>query len=120
MRDTYLTFYAMTVNGHTASVHVTSDEAIEHLSDRIAEDDTDTYGIERIDGIWELLKRIGSFEDYDDDWMEDALYMVHSMVDAKRDLIDRERKAEQEKNKETSDPPADSSADSKPKPKDKA
>lgn len=82
--NTNLSFYAMTTNGHDASIHVTYEDAVSELSMRIAEDDTDSYGVERIDGIWQLIKRMGEFEDYSDEWMETVIDKVREMVEKRK------------------------------------
>ena len=77
-------FYALTVNDHDASLHLTAEEAIDELSIRIADCDDEDYGIEPIHGIWNLIKRLGAFEGYADYWMEDALSIAHDMVQSKK------------------------------------
>ena len=80
MQDKYFVCYAVTVNGHDASFCVTSEEALGEIALKIEDDDTDNYGIERVDGIWELIKRFGAFEDYSDDWMLEVMGTVQYMV----------------------------------------
>ena len=79
-------FYALTVNDHDASIHLTAEEAVEELSFKIADCDDEDYGIEPVRGIWNLIKRLGAFEGYADYWMEDALSIAYDMVQSKKDL----------------------------------
>ena len=91
MENNYM-FYAFNVNGHTVSIFNTSEEALEELSNRLSEDDSDEYGIEPIDGIWRLLERLSDFEDrYNDDWMENVVLEVGSMIFEKQDLADQKK-----------------------------
>lgn len=77
----HYTFYAFNVNGYTAAVFKTSDEALAELSIRLREDDSDSYAIEPIDGIWRMLERIADFDGRDDDrWMEEVLRQASEMV----------------------------------------
>lgn len=85
--NTKLSFYIITVDGQTVSAYVTYEEAISELSLYISEDDTGRCGIERIDGIWNLLKCLGSFENYNDDWMEYVLENVSSMVKRRKTYL---------------------------------
>lgn len=84
MDEKYLKFYAMKINGHTASLHVTAEEALEEIEMRLETDDSDEYAIERIDGIWELIQRFGEFEGYSDDWMQEVLEVTKSMVEERK------------------------------------
>ena len=85
-------FYAFNVNGHTAAVFNTSDEALDELSIRLSESDIDEYGIEPIDGIWRLLERMSDFEDrYDDDWMENVVRMASNMISEKKKVANRKK-----------------------------
>lgn len=79
-------FYALTVNDHDASLHITAEDAVEELSLRIADCDDEDYGIEPVRGIWNLIQRLGAFEGYADYWMEDALSIAHDMVRSKKAL----------------------------------
>lgn len=91
--DKCLAFYAMKINDHDALFTVTAEEALEQVSIRINTCDDDAYTIERVDGIWDLVRRMGAFEDYSDEWMEDTLEVVQSMItEAKA------KKKEEEKN----------------------
>ena len=78
--DKYLAFYAMRINDHDALFTVTPEDALEQISIRIKDCDEDTYGIERVDGIYELICRLGALEDYSDEWMEETLEVVQSMI----------------------------------------
>ena len=74
-------FFAMRVNGLDAALFVTADEALEAIGEHLAVSDEDRYGIEPVDGIYELIHRMGAFEDYDDDWMEEVLEATTHMVE---------------------------------------
>lgn len=92
MENDYV-FYAVNVNGHTAAIFNTSEEALEELTERLTDYDSAEYGIEPIDGIWKMLERMGDFEDrYDDDWMEDVVHTANAMISRKKtELADRKR-----------------------------
>ena len=92
-------FYAFNVNGHTAAIFNTSEEALEELSIRLSESDIDEYGIEPIDGIWKMLERMSEFEDrYDDDWMENVVRMAHQMISDKKVVADRKKSSSEKTN----------------------
>jgi len=78
--DKCLAFYAMKINDHDALFTVTAEDALEQISIRIKECDDEAYTIERVNGIWDLVRRMGAFEDYSDEWMEDTLEVVQSMI----------------------------------------
>lgn len=85
MDDNYM-FYAFNVNGHTAAIYTTSEEALDELYIRIKESDLDIYGIEPIEGIWHTLERLADFESRsDDEWMENVIYMMGSMIEKKKE-----------------------------------
>ena len=88
-------FYALNVNGHTSSLFPEREEALDELVMRVNEDDTDTYEIERIDGIWNMLARYSDFEDrYDDEWMEEVLRVTCQMIFDKEDALLEQSKAD--------------------------
>lgn len=89
-------FYALTVNEHDASIHLTAEEAVDELSIRIADCDDEDYGIEPVRGIWNLIKRLGAFEAYADYWMEDALSIAYDMVQSKKNLENKEKEDHEE------------------------
>ena len=95
MDDKQFTFYALMVNGHTASIHIAPEDAIEELSLRMQDCDDDRYGIEPINGIWEMIKRYGYFEDYDDDWMIEVVDVAADMIREAKQY--RQRKLEEAK-----------------------
>lgn len=87
MDEKNLTFFAMQINGLDAALFVTADEALEAISEHLAVCDKDSYCIEPVSGIYELIRRMGAFEGYDDDWMEEVLEVTTSMVErAKKTL----------------------------------
>jgi hypothetical protein len=91
MNDNYV-FYAFKVNGHTAAVLNTPEEALDALSIRLKEDASDIYTIEPIDGIFRMMERIADFEGrYDDIWMEDAIQIACQMLFDKRKLMDAKK-----------------------------
>lgn len=89
-------FYALTVNDHDASIHLTAEEAVDELSIRIADYDEEDYGIEPVRGIWNLIKRLGAFEGYADYWMEDALSIAYDMVQSKKALENKNKEDRKE------------------------
>ena len=91
MKDKYLTFYAVMINGQDASLFTTAEDAISELGENFDETGDDTYAIQPIKGIWELLERYGAFENYSDDWLLDILPVVVSMAeDVKKALKNEE------------------------------
>lgn len=95
----HYTFYAFNANGHTAAVFKTSEEALEELSMRLREDDSDSYAIEPIDGIWRMLERIADFDGRDNDsWMEDVLQIACQMVFDKKELASSKETPPENKN----------------------
>lgn len=100
MYNDQYTFYAFNVNGHTACIFDSSEEALAELTERIKEDDSDAYGIEPIEGIWRMLERYSNFEDrYDDRWMEQVVQSVCQMIFNKSDA--GEKKKPEKPSKET-------------------
>ena len=91
----YYYFYAVTVNDHDALFCVTAEEAISELAMRLESDDSDTYGIERVDSIWDLIRRCGAFENYSDDWMIEVIGTVQYMI-GQWDKVHREQEQKQE------------------------
>jgi len=81
------TFYAFNVNGNTNYIYPDRQQAIDELTIRLNEDDDpDTYEIEPLNGIWELLYRYSGFEDrHDDEWMSDVIQVVCQMIFDKED-----------------------------------
>jgi hypothetical protein len=75
-----LTFYAVIVNDHDSSFCASASEALAEIEMHIDDFDEDSYGIERINGVWQLIKRFGALEDYSDDWMQEVLVIVHEMI----------------------------------------
>ena len=91
MRPHYLPFYAVTVNEHDLSLHVTPSEALSIVEERIYEEPfEESYGIEPVHGIWELIKRFGAFEDYSDAWLEDILPIIMEMIERAKQECDIE------------------------------
>lgn len=91
-----LAFYAVTVNDHDYSFCASTSEAIAEVEMHIDEYDEDSYGIERINGIWELVKRYGALEDYSDDWMQDVLVIVIEMIQDVRKNRERQNTRDSE------------------------
>lgn len=86
------TFYAFNEDGHTCAIFGTPEEALDELTSRLSDCITAEYGIEPIEGIWKLLERMSDFEDrYDDDWMENVIRMVSTMIMEKMDIADRKK-----------------------------
>ena len=88
MDEKYLKFYAMRVNDHDAALFASTDEALEAIEEHIAICDEDTYSIEIVNGIWELISRMGAFENYDDEWMEEVLEVTDFMIKQAKALRD--------------------------------
>lgn len=97
-KDHYM-FYAFNVNGHTAYIFDSAEEALAELSTRLKEDDTDAYEIEPIEGIWRMLERYSNFEDrYNDQWMEEVVQVVCESIFNRSDT---EKKKSEKPPKET-------------------
>ena len=91
--DKRLRFFVMRVNGLDSALFVTAEEALEAIGDHLEICDEDTYAIEPVDGIFELIRRMGAFEDYDDEWMEVVLETTTGMVaTAKKKRDDAKKK----------------------------
>lgn len=99
MNEKKLKFFAVQINGRDAVLVSTPQEALEVIEDHLAIDDEDTYSIERVDGIYDLIQRMGAFEGYSDDWMEEVLETTNFMVERAKEL----EKKEAEEKKEVSD-----------------
>lgn len=99
MDEKKLKFFAVQINGRDAVLVSTSQEALEVIEDHLAIDDGDTYSIERVDGIYDLIQRMGAFEGYSDDWMEEVLETTTFMVNKAKELMQQE---EEKTNKEVS------------------
>lgn len=98
MSENY-TFYAFNVNGHTATIFSTPEEALDELTMRLKEDDSDTYAIEPIDGIFRTLERMADFDGrYDDVWMEVVIQKVCQMVFNKNELAESKGTLPENKN----------------------
>ena len=85
-QDKY-TFYALNVNGYTAAIYASRDEALSELTIRFKEDDSDRYEIEPLNGIWRMLVRLSNFEDREDDpWMINVVSQVSTLIRVAQEL----------------------------------
>ena len=100
MDNDHYMFYAFNVNGNTVIIFSTPEEALDELSIRLKEDDSDAYEIEPIKGIWYMLERLSNFEDrYNDRWMEDVLQLACQMVFNKSGIGEKKKPEQPPKDK---------------------
>lgn len=79
-------FYAVKTDYEDDSFFASSRDALEEIAEKLTEDDTVSYTIERVVGIWELVQRIGAMENYQNEWMLTALTMVHELIEELEEL----------------------------------
>ena len=80
MNEYDLTFFAVTVNGEDSIIYVTPEEALADIALRLEDNHDDTYAIDPVKGTWALIRRLGEFECYDEEWMQEVLIIVTEMV----------------------------------------
>lgn len=105
--DTEYMFYAVTVNGHDALFCVKLEEALSEVAYYLETNDEDNAGVEKVYGIYELIRRFGAFENYSDEWMEEVLYMAKNMME-EYDKIQAELKTKKSKDDGSDDDKDDS------------
>ncbi len=79
-----LEFYAISVNGSTATLHVSRSKAVSEMNSRLTQGDTDVR-IKKLNSLKDFIDEYCYFEDVDDDeWVEFAIRNTVKMIDEAR------------------------------------
>lgn len=80
MEDANYTFYAGILDGKDYTFFNTLGEALSYFEMLMDEGNYESYTIETVYGIKDLIHRYGAFDDYSDGWMEIVLENTTNMI----------------------------------------